>query len=113
LTFKSIGDFALTRFYDPEEDRGLRNGWLTIDEHLSEADRAVLLGTAFGSSSAYFDPSGQGAYFQTPQQVVKSLAHVQRIKLPDLEDYHRKSPEQFKELLEECAEAGSGLYVTS
>jgi hypothetical protein len=46
-----FGDFALTRFYDPEMDRGLRNGWLAIDEHLSEADRAVLLGTPLGSSS--------------------------------------------------------------
>jgi hypothetical protein len=71
----------------------------------------VLLGAPLGSPSAYFDPSRLGAYFQTPQQVVRSLARVQRI-VPDLEGYQRESLEQFKELLEECAEAGSGLYVT-
>jgi hypothetical protein len=107
-----FGDFALTRFFDPENDRGLRNPWLAIDAHLSEADRAVLLGTPFGSSSTYFDPSRQGSYFQTPLEVVRSLARVQRFELPDLEDYHRKSLEWFKGLLEECAEDGSGLYVT-
>ena len=40
-----FGDFALTRFYDPEKDSGLEKDWLAIDEHLPEADRAVLLGT--------------------------------------------------------------------
>jgi hypothetical protein len=109
---QEFGDFALTRFYDPEKDSGLGNDWLAIDEHLSEADRAVLLGTPFGSSSAYFDPGLQGSYFQTPREVVRSFARVQRIGLSDLEDYRRQSLERFKELLEECAVAGSGLYVT-
>jgi hypothetical protein len=107
-----FGDFALTRFYDPAKDSGLGNEWLTINERLSEADQGVLLGTPFGSSSEYFDPGRQGSYFQTPRQLVKSLARVERIELPDLEDHQRKSLEWFKDLLQECAGAGSGLYIT-
>jgi hypothetical protein len=78
---QEFGDFALTRFYDPQKDSGLGIEWRGIDEHLSETDQAVLLGTPFGSSSAYFDPGRQGSYFQTPREVVRSLARVQRIEL--------------------------------
>jgi hypothetical protein len=105
-----FGDFALTRFYDPAGDRGIGDEWRAIDEHLSEADQAVLLGTPLGSSRAYFDPGRQGSYFQTPQEVLISLARVEKIELSDVEE--RESLERFKELLEECAEADSGLYVT-
>jgi hypothetical protein len=107
---QEFGEFALTRFYDPEGDRGLGNDWFHIDEHLSEADRATLLGTPLGPSNAYFDPGRLGSYFQTPQEVVGSLARVQRIVL--LDDDLRESLAGFEDLLAECAEAGSGLYVT-
>jgi len=106
------GDFALTRFYDPMEDSGLGNEWLAIDEHLSETDQAVLLGTPFGSPRAYFDPGRQGSYFQTPPEVVRSLARVQRIDLSNMDEDQRESWPQFKKLLEECAEACIGLYIT-
>jgi hypothetical protein len=107
---QEFGDFALTRFYDPGKDSGLGNVWRTIDEHLSEPDREVLLGTPFGSSGRYFDPGRQGSYFQTPWEVVRSLARAQRIALSDL--YERRSLECFKMLLENCEEAGTGFYVT-
>jgi len=55
-----LGDIALTRFYDPAEDRGIGDDWRDIDEQLSEAGQAALLGTPFGSSRAYFDPGRQG-----------------------------------------------------
>jgi hypothetical protein len=114
LDVQELGGIALTRFFDPLEDGGLMDAWLAIYEHLSEADRAALLGTPLRSSDVYFDPSGLGAFFQTPQQVVKSLARVQRIELPDVrfKEVLDESLEQFKELLKECAEAGNGLYVT-
>jgi hypothetical protein len=106
------GDFALTRFYDPAEDSGIWDQWRAIDRRLGEADRAALLGTPFGPPGAYFDPGRQGSYFQTPEQVGRSLARVRRFELPELEDYQRTSLERFEELLAECKEARSGLYVT-
>ena len=108
-----FGDFALTRFYDPTEDYGIDHYWLDLDfEHLPEVCQAALLGTPFGPRGAYFDPGRQGSYFQTPHEVVRSLASIRRIDLSNMDRDQRESWEQFKKLLEECAKAGSGLYVT-
>ena len=108
-----FGDFALTRFYDPMEDYGIDHYWLDLDfEHLPEPDQAALLGTPFGPRGAYFDPGRQGSYFQSPQEVVRSHTRLQRIDLSNMDRDQRESWEQFKKLLEECAKAGSGLYVT-
>jgi hypothetical protein len=107
-----FGDFALTRFYDPMEDYGVEYDWLDLVEHLPEADLTALLGTPFGSPRAHFDPGRQGSYFQTPQEVVRSLARVQRIDLSNMDEDQRESWPQFEKLLEECAKAGTGLYVT-
>jgi hypothetical protein len=60
----------------------------------------------------YFDPGREGSYFQTPSQVSESLSRVRKFHLPGLEDYRRKSLERFTELLKECVESRSGLYVT-
>ena len=109
---QEFGDLALTRFYDPMEDYGLVYDYLDLAEHLPEADLTALLGTPFGPHGAYFDPGRQGSYFQTPQEVVKSLARVQRIDLWYMDEDRRKSWPKFRKLLEECAKAGSGLYVT-
>ena len=103
---------ALTRFYDPMEDYGLVYDYLDLAKHLAEADLTALLGTPFGPHGAYFDPGHQGSYFQTPQEVVGSLARVQRIDLSNIDEDQRESWPQFKKLLEECAKVGIGLCVT-
>lgn len=41
---QELGDFALTKFYDPTEDYGLGAAWLRIDDSLPDAIRAALLG---------------------------------------------------------------------
>jgi hypothetical protein len=107
-----FGDFALTRFYDPVEEYGVAHDYLDLAEHLPEADLIALLGMPFGPPGAYFDPGRQGSYFQTTREVVRSLARVQRIELSNMDEDQRESWPQFKKLLEECAKAGSGLYVT-
>jgi len=95
------------------ENYGIDHYWLDLDfEHLPEACQAALLGTPFGPRGAYFDPGRQGSYFQTPQEVVRSHTRLQRIDLSNMDRDQRESWEQFKKLLEECAKAGSGLYLT-
>lgn len=107
-----LADFALTRFYDPAEDWGIWDQWLAIQERLPELDQAALLGTPLGLNGKYFDPGREGSYFQTPSQVSESLNRIRRFCLPDLEDCRRESLDRFKELLQECVESSSGLYVT-
>ncbi len=105
---QELADFAMTRFYDPTDDRGLWDQWRTIDARLPPEDQAALRGEPF----ATFDPGRQGSCFQTPQQVAASLARARGFDLPDLEDYQRGSLDRFLELLAECEATGSGLYVT-
>jgi hypothetical protein len=59
--------------------------YLELAEHLPGADLTVLRGTPFGPPGAYFDPGRQGSYFQTPPEVVGSLARVQRIDLSNMD----------------------------
>ena len=93
---QEFADFALTRFYDPMEDYGLVYDYLDLAKHLAEADLTALLGTPFGPHGAYFDPGHQGSYFQTPQEVVGSLARVQRIDLSNIDEDQRESWPQFR-----------------
>jgi hypothetical protein len=99
------GDFALTRFYDPADDKGIAESWLSIDAVLAEQDRAALLGSPLGKPGHEFDPGRQGSYFQTPEQVIESLQRVERIgQIPELQTY--------VQLLRRCALEGLGVYVT-
>jgi hypothetical protein len=107
-----LTDFALTQFYDPAEDGGLWYQWRAIQERLPEADQEVLLGTALESEGNCFDAGRLGSYFQTPSEVQDSLNRLRQFQLPDLDDDCQESLDRFQELLEECVEADSGLYVT-
>jgi hypothetical protein len=106
------GDYALTRFYDPADDRGLMYCWNDIDDALPEEDRDLLLGLAFGPRHNRFDPGRYGSYFQTPEQVADTLAVVRGLGLSWLEEYDTEIVKRFEQLLEECIANGLGLYVT-
>lgn len=76
------GDFALTRFYRPQDDIGLGVAWLELDARLAaygEVARLALLGQPFGPRGHLFDPGKMGAYFQPYQLVVANHELLQRI----------------------------------
>lgn len=106
------GDYALTRFYDPAADHGLGYCWNEIDDTLPDEDRKVLLGSPLGPGHNRFDPGRYGSYFQTPGQVVESLARVREFDLSWLDEYDRGFVRRFVGLLEECVAGGLGLYIT-
>jgi hypothetical protein len=106
------GDYALTRFYDPEADCGLAYCWNEIDDALPEEDRESLLGTPFGPEHNRFDPGRYGSYFQSPEEVVATLARVRGFDLSCLDESDRGFVRRFVGLLEECVAGGLGLYVT-
>ena len=105
LDVHEFGDFALTRFYDPADDQGVAESWLSINAVLSEQDRSALLGSQLGKSGREFDPGRQGSYFQTPEQVAESLRLVERIG-------QARKLESYVQLLRNCATDGLGVYVT-
>ena len=107
-----LGDFALTRFYNPAGDYGVAESWIDINDALPKYARGTLLGFPFGPRNNLFDPGRMGSYFQTPVQVLKSLTRIRRVRLQRLEDYQREHIETFQALLEECVSKKLGLYTT-
>jgi hypothetical protein len=101
---QELADFALTRFYDPQEAHGVGYAWIRLDDMLPPPAAAALLGKAVGPVENLFGPGRMGSYFQSPAQVRQSLTALASISNPELADYRK--------LLERCAAEGCGLYVT-
>jgi len=99
-----IGDFALTRCYDPRENFGLSHAWMQIDDALPIAIRPALLGQALGPCGCVFDPGRQGSYFQSPSELKQSLKLLKR--------YSQHVPAEYLERLALVAADDRGLYVT-
>lgn len=102
----AYGDFALTRYYDPADDRGLGPRWQAIQGALGNEPEAVtaVLGQPVGFEEHWFDPGRMGSYFQSESDVVMHLERVERLALPGVEP--------LVNLLRGASHAGAGLYVT-
>jgi hypothetical protein len=107
------GDFALTKFYDPEDCIGLSNDWREIDDLLCYEfgeGSLITLGKLLGPKDNFFDPGKMGSYFQSPHQVQKNLIW--------LEDTLEQRPELLEYLisvinmLKPASKQGQGLYIT-
>jgi hypothetical protein len=101
---QELGDFALTRYYDPSDDCGLGDDWITLNASLSAPAQAALLGSPLGPETNRFDPGRMGSYFQTPADVRRSRASLRPLKAAPIRLY--------KSLLDRCGRRGLGVYVT-
>jgi hypothetical protein len=99
-----LGDYALTRFYDPTADFGIGDAWIAVDESLSDVQRNAILGLAIGPATNSFDPGKMGSYVQTRNDVVKSRSVLREVNDERLAKYIN--------LLDQCASSGHGVYVT-
>ncbi len=98
------GDYALTKYYAPDEAAGVGDAWMELSDRLpAEASRA-LLGEPIGPQSNLFDPGRMGSYFQRPVQARISLSVLENIDFPELAE--------FCDLLSQCVEKNLGVYVT-
>jgi len=105
------GDFALTKYYDPQTDIGLGQVWESIEETLTKEvgegqAQAIVLGRPFGPPQNYFNPGKMGSYFQSPSEVKKNLQ-----KLESLQSSARV-PTAVARLKSIFDTSGKGLYVT-
>jgi hypothetical protein len=98
------GDYALTRFYDPADWSGVGYEWAGLSDELPDPAADALLGFSVGPPGRLFDPGRYGSYFQTPAQVLESLAVLEPLGVPELA--------RFVGLLERCAAEGRGVYTT-
>ena len=101
---QEVGDFLLTKYYDPKEDRGLGEAWLLLEDSLDAEQRQALLGQPFGPEKARFDPGRIGSYFQNGDSTRRSLETLRHV--------HRTELSGFLSLLEQAVTANQGLYVT-
>lgn len=102
---QEYADYALTLFYDPSADIGLDDAWLEIEGRIDRDARAALLGDAVASSGCAFDPGRMGSYFQTPAQVLRSVARLQVLDRAVLKRFA-------KDLETNCAANSLGVYIT-
>jgi hypothetical protein len=101
---QEVGDYALTRYYDPARDCGLAEAWLDLEAVMDAKSRQALLGKAFGPPGRTFDPGRMGSYFQAPETVKQSVAVLRHCDAAELREYLR--------LLEAASDAKKGIYVT-
>ena len=101
---QEVGDLALTKYYDADDDCGIREYWRDVHEKLAPEVGAALLGEPLESNGGLFDPGRMGSYFQSPEGVRHSGRLLQGIQLPELRS--------FQALLSRAEANGQGLYVT-
>ena len=101
---QELGDFALTRYYDPKQDSGISGAWLRIYDEVPDDVARALLGATVGPAENLFDPGRIGSYFQSPEQVSRSVV--------TLRGTDRSELQPMRELLEECLALRLGVYVT-
>jgi hypothetical protein len=106
-----FGDYALTRFYNPSEDIGISDQWMSIDARLPENAKAAMLGAPFGRQGNYFDPGRLGSYFQPPDGVQRSMSLLEECDL-FREGTQGDALARYKLGLKDCVTKGLGLYVT-
>jgi hypothetical protein len=99
-----FGDYAFTRYYDPDDCRGVGYAWAELSEQLPDEAVIALLGAPVGPAENLFDPGRYGSYFQCENAVRGSLKVLKVYDSPDLAEYLN--------LLKQCVKEQRGLYVT-
>lgn len=108
------GDFALTKYYSPTEDRGLGLLWHMVQELLNDKHKLTsspFLGVPLGSDEVFFDPGKMGSYFQSQNKVAESLRKILEVegKVPD---DALEAVRVFKKMLEQAMYEKKGVYIT-
>jgi hypothetical protein len=107
------GDFALTKFYEPEEDLGLGLRWEIVQKAVAAAGLTVspILGRTVGLANNPFDPGRMGSYFQSAEQVRESRMRLTQLQsAADLGT--KEAVSAAIDMLAEVEAPGRGLYVT-
>lgn len=106
------GDFALTKYYDSDLDIGLDEAFEDVADLLegSGSTGALTLGEPLGPEEACFDPSRQGAYFQTEAEISSGLAELSALIAREPALSEPLAP--LRGMLGQAARQKKGLYVT-
>jgi len=107
-----LGDFALTKYYSPLEERGAGEVWgKYFYDYDGYAEGLPFLGRVLGAATEPFDPGKMGSYFQGPSDVSVSLGLL-RASDVEMSTEDENVLEVYYELLQEALEKSLGIYVT-
>jgi len=95
-----VGDYALTRYYDPGSDIGLGYEWVNLNNEL----RTLSLGSPIGPIENVFDPGKMGSYFQSREDL--------RLNYEDVRGCSEQSAGKLLAMYELALQTDTGLYVT-
>jgi hypothetical protein len=108
---QEYGDFALTRYYQPD-NIGLVYEWEEIQDIIAAARpgliQSPILGEVVGPPNNPFDPGKLGSYFQSTEDVRASLALVKELA----SEWGTDLLASAITMLEAADKNGGGLYVT-
>ncbi len=110
---QEYGDIALTKFYDPGNNIGLRYNWQKAQDALSKYLKGRLspvLGSPLGPPNNYFDPGRMGTYFQSPKQVETNLSLLESVAQQELNVL--TTVDAVRRMLKLAVDVDRGLYVT-
>lgn len=98
-----IGDYALTKFYNPNDDFGLGYDFSDYSERYPELE-PFLLGEAFGPKDNLFDSGKMGSYFLAPEIIDGFVINLQVSNEDSILEYAR--------FINSCSDNGKGVYIT-
>ncbi|MFV1985438.1 MAG: hypothetical protein ACC657_17955 [Thiohalomonadales bacterium] len=101
---QEYADHALTKYYDPDDDYGLSDDWVEIDDMLDRNARLAILGDSIRGGASSFDPGRMGSYFQTKAQIERSIIVLESNGHEELIEYIK--------FLKKCLKNNKGIYVT-
>ncbi|WP_292709480.1 hypothetical protein [Nostoc sp. NMS2] len=107
------GDFAITKYYNPQCDIGLGYDWLPLYNMLLnelDKDTSPLLGKNFGIPGNYFNPGKMGSYFQSLEQV-KNNFELLNLLLNEKKE-HLPNIALLMKMLSNALDLKKGLYIT-
>ena len=106
-----LGDFALTKYYDPSSDFGLSYDWREVQDLLDKRfglGVITVLGEPVGPPDNVFDPGKMGAYFQSAESVAVSFEMLNG----NMNSNTKENIRRFIGMLEQAASQKMGIYVT-
>jgi hypothetical protein len=98
------GDYALTKYYDVQDDHGLGYTWTDLSDQLPPDAARALLGFPISSGNSIFDPGRMGSYFQTPVEIQQSITVLSKVNY--------EAVNNFRSILQECNQKNLGVYIT-
>jgi hypothetical protein len=83
---QQVGDVALTKYYNPKDDRGLGPTWEATADSVERIATSLgfspVLGRTIGPPGRPFDPGKMGAYFLSPADVENALQAIASSAIP-------------------------------